>query len=268
MRVLTRSVLAAVLLAGFFSAQGLEIIAHRGASTDAPENTVASMKLGYEQKADACECDVYLTKDGKLMVMHDRSTLRTTGVSNWVSHTTSTELRKLEVAQWGQWKGKGFSEKTPFLEEVLAVVPAGKKIFVELESGPEMLPEVERQLAASGLKEEQIVIIGFNYDVVTRAKALMPQYQVYYLHAEDRQTKQYPSVESLIEKALASRLDGLNLYYGFPIDEEFVRKVKKAGLKLYIWTVNDADVGRNLARLKVDGITTDRPQWLREQIGF
>ena len=86
----------------------VEIIGHRGASYDAPENTLASFKLGYQQKADADELDIYLTKDGKIVVMHDANTARTAGVSNKLATSTFDDLRKLDAGQWGKWKGKGF----------------------------------------------------------------------------------------------------------------------------------------------------------------
>ena len=72
---------------------------------------------------------------------------RTCGVSNQVAETSFAELRKLEAGQWGKWKGKGFSEKLPSLEEALALVPEGKRLFIEIKCGPEVLPELERVLA-------------------------------------------------------------------------------------------------------------------------
>jgi glycerophosphoryl diester phosphodiesterase len=257
----------AVLMAAF-SVKAVEIIAHRGASWDAPENTVASAKLGYEQGADACECDIYLTKDGKIMLMHDRDTLRTTGATNRMAETTSKELRKLDVGQWGKWQGKGFSEPVPYLHEVLEVMPAGKGAFIEIKTGPEILPELKKQLAASGKKDKQLTIISFNYEVCKQAKQMMPQYKVYFLQGSDSKTKKFPPVEDLIKMAVDAKLDGLNLNYGFPIDKEFVRKVHGAGLKLYTWTVNDAEVARRQVQAGVDGITTDRPAWLREQLNL
>ena len=82
---------------------------------------LASVRRAWEKGADAAEVDVYLTKDNRIVVIHDDSTKRTTGVDLKVRETTSEELRKLDA---GGWKGEEFAgEKIPFLEEVLATVP-------------------------------------------------------------------------------------------------------------------------------------------------
>jgi glycerophosphoryl diester phosphodiesterase len=244
----------------------VEIVGHRGASYDAPENTMASFKLGYQQKADADELDIYLTKDGKIVVMHDANTARTAGVSNKLATSTFDDLRKLDAGQWGKWKGKGFSEKIPSLDEVLALIPEGRRLFIEIKCGPEVLPELGRVLQHAGKKPGQTVLIGFNYETMKQAKAALPNLQSLWLVSNDKKTKKYPPVEGLIKKTKAANLDGLDLESGFPIDSDFVRKVHDAGLKLYTWTVDDPEVARKEAAAGVEGITTNRPGWLREQL--
>ncbi len=258
--------LSACLLMRSSPGLAVELIGHRGASYDAPENTLASFKLGYQQKADADELDVYLSSDQKVVVIHDGSTARTGGISNNVSTATFAELRRLDVGQWGKWRKAGFSDKIPALEEVLPLIPEGKRLFIEIKCGPEVLPELDRILKASGKKPEQIVIIGFGYEVMVQAKARFPQLQVLWLASGNSKTKKFPPVEELIQKATAAKLDGLDLEAGFPIDREFVTKVHQAGLKLYTWTVDDPAVARREAAAGVDGITTNRPGWLREQL--
>jgi glycerophosphoryl diester phosphodiesterase len=253
-------------LFGSVMGYAVEIIGHRGASFDAPENTLASFKLGYQQNADADELDIYLTKDGKIIVLHDADTARIAGVTNKVTTHTFDELRRLEVGQWGKWKGKGFSEKLPSLDEALALMPEGKRFFIELKSGPEILPELRRVLQRAGKKPEQTVLIGFNYATVKDAKATFPQLQVLWLAGADHKTKEYPPVENLIQMTKAANLDGLDLESGFPIDSSFVQQVHAAGLMLYTWTVDDPELARKEAVAGVEGITTNRPGWLREQL--
>jgi len=246
-----------------------DIIAHRGASHDAPENTLAAFKLGYEQQADACELDIHLTKDGKAVVIHDADTGRTTGVSNKIAAQTLDKLRSLDAGKWGQWKGKNFSEKIPLLSEALALVPDRKRMFIEIKVREEILPELERVIAASGKKPEQLPIITFHYETAKAAKARFPKHEVSWLasYEKDKTTGKLPELDELISKAKAAGLDGLDLNFKFPIDRAFVKKVHDAGLKLYTWTVNDAVVARLHAAAGVDGITTDRSAWLREQLG-
>jgi glycerophosphoryl diester phosphodiesterase len=244
----------------------VEIIGHRGASFDAPENTLASFKLGYQQKADADELDIYLTKDGQVVVMHDGTTARTAGVTNKLAITSFADLRRLDVGQWGKWQGKGFSEKIPLLSEVLALIPDGRKLFIEIKCGPEVLPELGRILQRAGKKPEQTVLIGFGYDTMKEAKAAFPRLQVLWLAGANSKTKKYPPVDELIQKAKAAKLDGLDLESGFPMDSAFVKQVHDAGLKLYTWTVDDPEVARKEAAAGVEGITTNRPGWLREQL--
>jgi glycerophosphoryl diester phosphodiesterase len=244
----------------------VEIIGHRGASFDAPENTLSSFKLGYQQKADADELDIYLTTDGQIVVIHDGNTARTSGVTNKVATQSFADLRRLDVGQWGKWKGNGFSEKIPALSEVLALIPEGRRLFIEIKCGPEVLPELGRVLQRAGKKPEQTVQIGFGYDTMKQAKAAFPHLQVLWLAGADSKTKKYPPVDELIRKAKAANLDGLDLESGFPMDSAFVQQVHGAGLKLYTWTVDDPELARKEAVAGVEGITTNRPGWLREQL--
>lgn len=255
-----------LLLASAVQGSSVEIIAHRGASYDAPENSMSSFKLGYRQNADADELDIHLTRDGRIVVSHDANTQRTGGVSNLISAMTHEQLRGLDVGKWGKWAGKNFAEPLPTLEQVLPLIPDGKRLFIEIKCGVEVLPELDRVLKLSGKKASQLVIIGFGYDVVEAAKKLMPQHQVYWLVSGDKKKNEYPAAGELIAKAKSAGLDGVNLDWSFPIDAQFAKQVHDAGLKLYTWTVDDAKVAHKLSAAGVDGITTNRPQWLRDQL--
>jgi len=89
----------------------MEIIGHRGASFDAPENTLASFRRGWEQHADAVELDIRQTKDGRIVVIHDQDTQRVTGVNRLVEEQTLEEIRQLDAGVWkdSRWVG----EKVP-----------------------------------------------------------------------------------------------------------------------------------------------------------
>lgn len=257
-----------LLLLGFTAkTSAVDIIAHRGASHDAPENTLAAFKLGWQQRADAVELDIWLTKDGKLIVCHDADTKRTTGTAKNIPESTLAELRTLEAGSWKDPKWR--SEQLPTLAEVLAIIPAGKRLVIEIKCGPEVLPELERDLKASGRPASQLVIISFKYDVCTEAKKLFPKIPVLFLSSfkQDKATGAWsPTPAELIQKAKAAGLEGINLSYKGPLDAAFVKQTHAAGLKFYVWTVNDADIARKLLATGADGITTDRPEWLREQL--
>jgi glycerophosphoryl diester phosphodiesterase len=243
----------------------VEIVGHRGASFDAPENTVASIKLAWEQKADAAEFDVYLSKDGQVVVIHDADTKRVGGVGMKVAASTLAELRTVDV---GKWKGERFAgEKIPTLAEVLATVPAGKRVFIEVKCGPEIVPELDRVLKASKLKPEQTAVISFSAPVVAAVKKARPDLKGYWIVSlAAKKGTPSPTAEGLIAKAKEIAADGLDLSASPALDRAFADKVKAAKLGLWVWTVNDVPTAKRMVAAGVDGITTDRPGWLREQL--
>lgn len=242
----------------------VEIVAHRGASHDAPENTVAAMRLAWEQKADAVECDIYLTRDGKIAVIHDKDTKRTAGTSKLVAQSTLAELRTLDVGTWKNAKYAG--EKVPTLEEVLETVPEGKRIFIEVKCGPEIVPELGRVLAAAKRKPETTPIISFNADVVKAVKESHPELPAYWVVSLDPKKGEPPALKDLIARAKEIKADGLDLSASPRLDANAAKSVKAAGLRLFVWTVNDPALARRMVEVGVEGITTDRPGWLREQL--
>lgn len=236
-----------------------EIIAHRGASYDAPENTIAAVRLGFEQGADAVEVDVHLSKDNRIMVNHDKDTQRTAGKKLVVSETDASELRKLDV---GSWKSKDFKgEKMPFLEEVLAEVPQGKILVIELKSDEKAVPFLKTAVNDSGI-EEQVIIISFNKNAIIKAKEALPEVPAYWLL---HNFNEY-SLDEAIQIAKENELTGLDVHYPLA-NAEFMQKMNSEGLGVYVYTVNNANTAKKLKKLGVKGITTDRPQWLRKQIG-
>jgi glycerophosphoryl diester phosphodiesterase len=258
------TMLVSVVLASQATAQ-VEIIAHRGASHDAPENTVAAVRLAWRQNADAAEFDVFLSKDNIIVAIHDKDTKRVAGVNHRVALHTFAELRKLDVGRWKDAKYAG--ERIPRLEEMLATVPEGKRVFIEVKCGPEIVPVLDRALRASKLKPAQTPVISFHADVIAAAKKTRPDLEAYWVVSlKPAKGKKVPTAEELIQRAKQIGADGLDLSATETLDAAFAKKVKSAGLKLYVWTVNDIELARRMVEIGVDGITTDRPGWLREQL--
>jgi glycerophosphoryl diester phosphodiesterase len=257
--------LGAVLSAA--EAPRVEIVAHRGASYDAPENTLSAIRLGWQQNADAVEFDIWLSKDGQIVLAHDKDTERTAGVKKLIVEQTADELRTLDV---GRWKDEKFAgERIPLLSEVLPTIPEGKRVFIEIKCGPEVVPELARVLKASGKPVEALAIICFQDDVIAECKRVLPAHQAYWLVSvkRDKKTNQWNhSAGELIRRAKELHADGLDLSAGDYLDPAFGAQVKAAGLQLYVWTVNDPLVARQMIAAGVQGITTDRPAWLREQL--
>jgi len=226
-------------------AQNVEIIGHRGASFDAPENTLASVNLAWKLDTDAAEIDVYLSKDNKIMVIHDKDTKRTAGEKLIVKESIASDLRKLDVGSF----------KSP-----VETIPEGKKLFVEVKCGTEILPFLKESFKESG-KIDRLVIISFDFSVVAGAKKIMPEVPAYWLHfnlSGEYSTK-------WIEKAKEANLDGLNFRYK-GISEEFIKSVHDANMKIYTWTVDDPEEAAKLIKSGIDGITTNRPCWMKKEL--
>lgn len=238
----------------------VEIIGHRGASYDAPENTLASVNLAWQRNADAVEIDIYLSKDGKIVAYHDKTTKRIGGRDQAVKEQTFAELQTLDV---GTWKNAQYKqERIPTLSEILNTIPAGKRLFIEIKCGPEVLPQLKQDLSASGKTAAQTAIIGFDYETMQQAKLLMPELEVIWVFKvkQDKVTRKWEhNAGYYIQKAKAANLDGLDLGYNEFVTKAFVEQSKAAGLPVYVWTVNDVDDARKLVEMGITGITTDRP---------
>ncbi len=234
----------------------VEIIAHRGSSYIAPENTVASTLLGFEHGADAVEVDIYLTSDNRIVCIHDANTKRTTGSDHVVKDSDSGVLRSLDAGSWKSAEYKG--EKIPFLKEVILAVPKGKRLVVELKCTSEVLPYLKKTVGRY-LKNRDFTFIAFDFQTIIDTKKTFPGNPCHWLCSN----------KALLEKNLplvpGSGLDGVSLSYGL-IDEQVASRVKELDLELYTWTVDDPAEALRLIPLGVKGITTNRPGWLREQI--
>jgi len=245
--------------------RGVEIIAHRGASHDAPENTLASIQLGWKQKADAVEIDVQFSKDGHVVVIHDDNTRKTGGVHKKVSAQTLAELKALEVGRWKHAKWTG--ERLPTLGEALATIPEGGRMFVEIKCGAECIPKFVEDFRRSGRKPAQVVPIGFSLETMRLLKKALPELEVCWIAEFKRTLRGWsPTAERLIQQARDARLDGLDVSAKGPVDSSFAQKVHAAGLKLYLWTVDSPARARELSAAGVDGLTTNRPEWLRSKL--
>jgi glycerophosphoryl diester phosphodiesterase len=242
------------------------IIAHRGASAECPENTMASFRRAWEVGADAVELDVYRAADGKVVVIHDGTTKHTTGKDYVVTATTSRVLRELDA---GKWKGPQFAgEKIPYLEEVLSTVPKGKRLFIELKGDVSTVEPVVEVLRQHGTTEG-ITIISFNMASLKEFKRQMPAIPAYWLRGtreEPGTKKPLPHPVQWLDEVSSAGLDGIDVHYK-GMTKEFMEAAKKRNIPVYVWTVDTEDEARRQAELGVAGITTDKPRELLALFG-
>ncbi len=242
------------------------VIAHRGESSEALENTLSAINLAWARGADGIEIDVHLTMDNQIVVIHNSWTKIISGKKLRIKSLTLEKLKSLDV---GRTIGKKYySERIPTLNEVLLTVPPGKYIFIEIKCGLEIIPHLEQVLKHSPLKTDQIKIIGFGFNKMIEIKKNFAQFEFFFNRRINTGKLFYGKYywDNLITKLKQSSLDGLNLSYTRSLNIKLVEMFKLNKLKIFIWTVNNPNKALRLISLGVDGFMSDRSRWIRKEV--
>ncbi|BEH10147.1 MULTISPECIES: glycerophosphodiester phosphodiesterase [Geobacter] len=234
---------------------GTEIVAHRGASMEAPENTVASVNLAWLQGADGVEVDVMLSRDNRLMVIHDNNTLRVSGVNLLVADSLAADLRKIDV---GVLRGSQFAgEKIPFLEEIISILPPGKKLYIDLKAGKEIVPFLVTVIQRSN-KTNQICIQSNDIQVLKDIKNYLPSLTLFLVHNNISIIRQLTSTSVNV-------IDGFSLPHDI-VTSDVVSMIKGWGFYLTVWTVNESTIAVRMKSEGVNAIFTDQPDMVLKAV--
>lgn len=243
------------------------IIGHRGASHLAPENTMEAFELAWQEGADGIEADFRLTIDKRIVAMHDVTTLRTTGKRLRIARTPLARLSLLDAGRRREPERPG--QSIPTLDDILHALPPGKRLYIELKSGPEIISPLLCLLAETETPPEQIRILAFNSELLQELKRLSPLYRTCWLtdFRQNLPLRHNSQAKNILEMLESSGSDGLAGKVGPMIDAELVASLRQTGKEIHVWTVDSIPAGRRMASLGVDSIMTNRPGWLREQLG-
>ncbi len=231
------------------------VVAHRGASRAAPENTLAAFREALDRGADAVELDVQRTSDGHLIILHDATLERTTDGRGPVALYSLAALKKLDAGRWFNERFTG--ERLPTLEEAAAAIDKRAGLFVEIKQGPVFDDKIEaavaRVIEERGLLES-CEVSSFDHSSVRRMKTLLPAVPGGILYDA-----------MLIDPFSAARLAQADaLHPGWPmVTPDLVTEAHRRGLAVAVWTVNDEDAIAQLADIGVDAIVTDVPDVAR-----
>lgn len=249
-------------------AMAAPLIAHRGASHDAPENTPAAFRLAFERGADGIEADFHCSADGHLVCIHDARTKRVARTDLAVAESPLDRLAQLDV---GSWKGDRFADqRIVTLPEVLALLPEGKRFLIEVKSGPEGVPQLQRDIRASEVSLEQLTVIAFDSRVIAATRHALPEIKALWLTGwkeTDKPGRFTPSIATVLETLRRIDATGLDAQANPDVlTPAVVRRLREAGFEVHCWTVNQPELARRMIEAGVQSITTDRPGWLRRKL--
>lgn len=228
---------------------------------------MASVELAWQQDADAVEVDIHLSKDNEIVVVHDRNAKRTGGLNKNINELDIHELKQLD---FGSWKGAEWSgEKIPLLRDVLESVPKGKGLFVEVKCGPEIIEPLAILLNQNIVPLSNIVIMHFDLYTLSKLKNEFPDNEILFLYEFlpffiSYQRKKL--LNNVVSNARENNFHGVNIENIPEFDIEFINICRANKLKTYCWVVNDPARAKYLIDSGIDGITTDRPGWLKNQL--
>lgn len=245
------------------TARAVRVVAHRGASHEHPEHTLAAYRQAIADGADALECDVRLTADHKLVCVHDRRVERTSDGRGVVSEMTYAELSALD---FGAWKGARHAGARVLLfedllrEALAAPRPVGLAVETKhpTRAGGRLEAELVRMLREYGLADGSaglVEVMSFSRGALTRMHRLAPGLpSVYLMERRLRPVRPPHATHAGPGIDLVRRDPGL------------VTRLKAKGLSVRVWTVDEPQDVELCVRLGVDTIITNRPRTVREQL--
>jgi len=239
------------------------IIAHRGASRDAPENTLAAFRLAWEQDTDGIETDIQLTRDGHVVCIHDADTRKVADRNLVVRNSALEELQQLDVSVRHGAKFRG--ERIPTLSEILETVPPGKLVYLDIKCGPEIIPPMLAVVDAASLTPEQVTFLAFDAEIIRELKERAPDFKAHWL-CRIRKGRFFgrlrPSIEEVLTTLRESRADGFATRHS-DITDTFITTVTAKGYEHHVWTVNSTDAAARFKKLGTTSIITDVPALLK-----
>lgn len=242
---------AYLLMGSAWTDRPVAILAHRGASLDAPENTLAAFRLAGEQRTDYVELDVQESQDGVVVVVHDADLMKVGGSPLKIWEATADQLRQVDI---GSRIGPEFrDERVPTLAEALVTCKGVSRVDIELKSygHNQRLEERVVELVEAAGMQDAIVTMSLDRNMVAKMKRLRPTWTSGLLTAKAIGDLTRVPVDFLaVEKAMATR--------------RFIRAAHRAGKPVYVWTVDDPAPMVRMIGLGADGLITNRPAVARE----
>jgi glycerophosphoryl diester phosphodiesterase len=222
------------------------VTAHRGSSSQAPENTLAALSLAHGNGADYAEVDIQQTRDGKLVLLHDCNLARVAGVGRYIWELDVEAISELEVGSWFAEEFRG--EKIPFLREAINLVKGKIKLNLELKiHGHEV--NLAKNLVNILRKQDflsECIVSSFDYDILQQIKLLEPRIKIGLITA------------SKLDNWEDFEVDFYAVFINL-VNQESVDKIHNLGREIHVWTVNDRETIKKLLHLGVDNIVTDTP---------
>ena len=233
------------------------VIAHRGASSKAPENTIAAYNLAWKLDSDAIEIDVRKTKDAFFVCSHDNNLNRTSSNQKSISSMLLSELTEVDI---GSWKSKKYkNERMPLLSKVLSTVPEGKKVFIEIKDTLEEIDKLMSIVKKSKLKIKDCHFLSYIPANIKEIKKDFPKFKATLNTIPAFYNYEIEKIKKLID---STNSDGISLHIDSIESIKLVKKLKKEENFVLAWTVNDSRFMRKLTKWQADGIITDYPKKL------
>ena len=228
--------------------------AHRGASGIAPENTIASFKKALEYDIDCIELDVHITKDDEIIVMHDSTLDRTTNMKGEILGKTLSEIRQADAGSWFNKKFKG--ERVSTLREALTFI--GKRVITVIEIKDAWIGAQVAKLVEKMKLENYVIIVSFHARVIKEIHAAGSAISTGLIMAEASGKNDILKAMDLTRHAAKIGANHLAIYHKM-ISPKLADQIRRRGITLWAWTVDDAKTMATLLDMGVAGITSNYP---------
>lgn len=237
-------------------------VAHRGASGPglAPENTLAAFEMAIQLGTDAIECDVHGTADGAVVVMHDATVDRTTNGKGAIAKMTLEAIKRLDAGSWKDSRYVG--ERVPTLREMLTHIATRVISLIEIKA-PQIVDAVVSDIISTQ-SAGHAVVFSFNEKAVREVRVLEPTIATAFL-ISGQSPKDEAGIAELVKRVIDLGAQAIAPNYAM-VTESLIRAFHAAGLKVWVWTVNEPPLMKKFYQMSVDAIITDRIDLLNETL--